>query len=677
MRKLYYIPTSSLNFNSIVASESISPASFYYKRTFGMKRFTDIFEGKWADVTLLADQPALFSRPLSDLEDHPMLIEVYLDEEDVTTLGNGFYSINRTIYITPYNTRFIFFNKQDRLTTESLSDHSLEVKLSHLYIPRMYIENYRSEYDFTQVVIPPTNTYANELTNDDKRNRLKGMLYGYYLGAWLSTNITEVKRLGILLDVQNVFSTAISSGKNKESELRELSKRWEQLFPLYVELKSITPNVDEVLALLKNYRVKLPIENLGLYNYIGFLTEPTKEGETNPAMKWIEERINDHIKNMEQTRKAESLDSEGILTNGDTLMTITCSDEQDIVKHWFNKVLLQESTPVIASWNRMELAEKITDATISFLGNDWGKSQQRAFLNKLRHHIGNGDALDVEWNNKALCSIAAVILHGEEWDKMLRFMQNKGMYDYRLAFAMYGALTGYASMTRDLVDTFCDNISKEYFSLLYKELYGQLHGEDMIPLRQKPIIKQPVEENIPIISSIKEKSPSEKIVDEIKLVAGEKSNRYEAYYCEIISSGLTDWNVIKALTKKKNDGWKGLIDMCKKGKKENSNKIVQPSLFADKLYFYNDNGCWDKIKDLVPPSDANKLRKDLEWFQQQLQKGNSKYYSRVKRESNRDAITIFCKLKDGSFGKEDAKYFPQDLRDKIKQRLLSLYCSND
>ena len=75
----------------------------------------------------------------------------------------------------------------------------------------------------------------------------------------------------------------------------------------------------------------------------------------------------------------------------------------------------------------------------------------------------------------------------------------------------------------------------------------------MIPLRQKPIIKQPVEENIPIISSIKEKSPSEKIVDEIKLVAGEKSNRYEAYYCEIISSGLTDWNVIKALTKKKND----------------------------------------------------------------------------------------------------------------------------
>ena len=46
-------------------------------------------------------------------------------------------------------------------------------------------------------------------------------------------------------------------------------------------------------------------------------------------------------------------------------------------------------------------------------------------------------------------------------------------------------------------------------------------------------------------------------------------------------------------------------------------------------------------------------------------------------DSNKEAIAIFCKLKDGSFGKEDAKYFPQDLRDKIKQRLLSLYCSND
>ena len=108
MRRLYYIPTSSLNFNSIVASESISPARFYYKRTFGMKRFTDIFEGKWADVTLLADQPAFFSRPLSDLEDHPMLIEVYLDEEDVTTLGNGFYYINRTIYICFYIIKIFF-----------------------------------------------------------------------------------------------------------------------------------------------------------------------------------------------------------------------------------------------------------------------------------------------------------------------------------------------------------------------------------------------------------------------------------------------------------------------------------------------------------------------------------------------------------------------------------------
>lgn len=255
-------------------------------------------------------------------------------------------------------------------------------------------------------------------------------------------------------------------------------------------------------------------------------------------------------------------------------------------------------------------------------------------------------------------------------------MQNKGMYNYRLAFAMYGALTGYASMTRDLVDTFCDNTSKEYFYLLYKELYGQLHGEDMIPLRQKPMSG---DENIPIISNNnnKEKSPSEKIVDEIKLVAGEKSNRYEAYYCEIISSGLTDWNVIKALTKKKNDGWKGLIDMCKKSKKDNSIKIVQPSLFAEKLYFYNDNGCWDKIKDLVPPSSANKLRNDLEWFQQQLQKGNSKYYPRVKRDSNIEAIALFCKLKDGTNNKEDAKYFPQDLRDKIKQRLMSLYCIND
>ena len=37
--KHLYIPTCSQNFNNIMSSESISPAGFYERRNFGMKRF--------------------------------------------------------------------------------------------------------------------------------------------------------------------------------------------------------------------------------------------------------------------------------------------------------------------------------------------------------------------------------------------------------------------------------------------------------------------------------------------------------------------------------------------------------------------------------------------------------------------------------------------------------------
>lgn len=191
MEKKLYIPTSSLNFNCIIANESISPGILYPKRAFGMKRFVDIFNRKNANTIILTDYPAQFNRPPSDVEDHPMLMEVYIDEGEITAIGNGYYTIDKTLYITPYNTRFIFFNEQDRLTTESLSNHSLDVKLSRLYIPQMVVEHYSEKYNFPQIILPDTVSNLNSLTNDDRINRLKGMLYGYYIGAWLSSDKTS------------------------------------------------------------------------------------------------------------------------------------------------------------------------------------------------------------------------------------------------------------------------------------------------------------------------------------------------------------------------------------------------------------------------------------------------------------------------------------------------------
>ena len=122
------------------------------------------------------------------------------------------------------------------------------------------------------------------------------MLTGYYVGAMLSTNKTEISKLNILFDVQNEFSTIISSGAKylypeKETRLRELSTRWSKLSPLYRELESAKIDIRILSEILHKYGVKLPVYNLGISLHTQDLLHLTLEGETNPTMEWIEREI--------------------------------------------------------------------------------------------------------------------------------------------------------------------------------------------------------------------------------------------------------------------------------------------------------------------------------------------------------------------------------------------------
>ena len=75
-----YIPTTSLNFNNILSTESISPKGFYASRGFGYSRWFSIPENNLDGAILLYESPAELVRPKSDLEDHPLLIEIETDE---------------------------------------------------------------------------------------------------------------------------------------------------------------------------------------------------------------------------------------------------------------------------------------------------------------------------------------------------------------------------------------------------------------------------------------------------------------------------------------------------------------------------------------------------------------------------------------------------------------------
>lgn len=710
MEKLFYIPTSSLNFNNIVSSESISPSDFYRLRSYGIRRFVDIYEGKYPNQTILADRPYLFSRPESDVEDHPMLIEIRLEENEVTPLKKGFYSTDKTIFINPWTCRFLFFSEQDKLVTKSLSEHSLEVKISKLYIPKMTVVRPYEECDFSKIIIRETSVLNDTCNNDERMNRLKGMLYGYYIGAMLSTSKEEVEKLRILQEVQNEFSAIISAGAGylsveKEGRLRDLSTRWQQLSPKYIELqKELQNNGFDMSALtilsrvLKKFGGSLSLphtENLGLSRYTEYLIQQPVEGVKNPAMEWIEGEIEKQSNSLLRYGKKINPEDGAIITKGVDVINIQIPDHVELVKHWLNTLLLDSKQTARDSYSKMELADMVTDSTIDFMGNNWKESFERVFLNKLRKHIA-GEAFDVEWDNGALCSMAAVVLRGDEWDTLLSFMQRKGMYDYRLAFALYGALTGYANMTRDFVDMLFED--KNYGFQVYKEFYGQLLGKDLAPAPN--VTPTPIEVRIPEDKDTQAIPKPEKdigitvpiqvpiknnevfrIVDAIRNHPDFKE-KYEKNIKKIEEEGLTNWDDIEKI-----DKWKTFIgkvrpdkQIAKRATKKQEETIyTQGTLFAENRdnLFFCDATAWDKIKDLVPKETQSRLKDDLEWYQRELNKGISKYYPKVRRDSNKETIAIFVRLKDGKSGKQKADYFTEELREIIKQRLMSLYCNND
>lgn len=718
MEQMYYIPTSTYNFISIVSSESFSPANYYVQKFLGAKNisFVDIFNGQFRSNIILSDQLCMFTRPPSDVEDHPMIIEVWLDESEVTPLGDGFYSTDKTIYITPYNCRFLFFTEQDRLVTESLSEHSLDVKLSDLYIPRMTVVQPPSEYVFSKIMIKDTVVSGETSAVDERLNRLKGMLYGYYIGAMLSTIKEEVEKLRILQEVQNEFSAIISAGAGylsveKEGRLRKLSMRWEQLSPLYIELTGEGFDVKKLNSILRKYGARLPINNLGLSHYTVYLTQQPVEGVKNPAMEWIEREIEKQSNSLSRYGKKINPEDGAIFTNGVDVINIQIPDHVELVKHWLNTLLLDSKQTARDSYSKMELADMVTDSTIDFMGNNWKESLERVFLNKLRKHIA-GEAFDVEWDNGALCSIAAVVLRGDEWDTLLSFMQRKGMYDYRLAFTLYGALTGYTNMTRDFVDMLFED--KNYGFQVYKKFYGQLHGKDLMIIENPTITTETSDNTVDRSNNItrrgktnreeedKADAPLERmrsslcqsIVDEIRNHPKYNNTKHEKACNIILQENMTDWTTIEKLC-----GWKTTIikDVRKKIETistQNSKRMLktpmEPTLFnideqglegSGNHQFKNSiiysNGVVELIKkcpDVLPEIKEDIIRIFVE-FQKSYQYG---FYSKNQekyRRNNSDVIDHFNKWCFYSQNKMRLEYTDANRKsmDALKKFLLEHY----
>lgn len=475
----YYIPTSSLNFNNILSTESISPKSFYERRGFGYSRWFTVEENSIEHLTILYDKPHMFERPQSDIEDHPMLIEIDVDDE-FSKLADGVFYTERTIYLNPWQTKFVFFAEKDKTTALSLSDSSLETKLVRLYQKKIYVHQFEGSYPILQKdSIAPIGDIDSLVEEDYVINKMKGLLYGYYIGANLSSTKENVRKLDALREIQNIFSSILSSydktpSSAQRSRLNELFDYLDSQQPIYADLEKEVGNrllVDKIFAIFKRH------------GYVFTSIDRTKliyglqdEGANNQSITWINREIARAKSLMESSKvKLNPDDAEIIVSSKDKVIApkaIADNLMSNLFVSWVNEVLCSKSFNGKVNSIKEGLSDEITKSAKNVIGSDWENSPVRTYLNQLRRHV-RGEEFNQSWDNGVLSSISAVLIKGDEWEQLLNFMQSKGMYDYRIAFALYGVLNGFANMTRDFTDLLLTTESG-YLSKVYREMYGQL-----------------------------------------------------------------------------------------------------------------------------------------------------------------------------------------------------------
>lgn len=456
----YYFPTTTLNFNNILSSESISPADFYPTRGFGYKRWEMLDEQQSKAFIVLYDKLCYFKRPSSDQEDHPLLIEIELEEKlEAVKLSpkDNVYLYRKTIYLTPANSKFFFFSEQDKRIALSLSNHSLETKLIELYRERLTVLNERPDTEY--LLSPPIRTADEKI--DFWIDKLKGLLYGYYIGGLLSSSPQEVKTINQLHDIENVFSAILS---NLDGGVTEHQK-WQL----------------ETLFTKKDYK-----------SYLKELTNSKNSPEENLAILWIKEKIKAYQQQMDDKRSEHAIKPEAqeLTISNYRFSSISpdrISDEKgrELFKVWIEKVFCSPQFNGKISTNREVLSDRLTAAALQFVYDNDDQNPVIVFLEDLRRHV-RGNAFNKEWKNSLLFSVAAVLIAGEEWTKLLRYMQGKEMTDYTLAFAIFGCLNGFSALPRNFTDVLYTQPST-YVEAVYNEFHRQLFDKQIsikIPDRQ-------------------------------------------------------------------------------------------------------------------------------------------------------------------------------------------------
>lgn len=221
----YYIPLSSkdFTFESIFASESISPHIFYPQRGFGFDYSYKIPKIHHEKALILFTKIPKYVIP-NESDDSVKFIlqldETCISQDDVILINEDSVGYQKTIYLNKNNFKILFFSERDKKFVLLKSETSLPTKGIKKYDSNFEVVNSEigEQVDTKSIekLKIDTDTVKSEIIKDRAFNSFKGFVYALVAGVLTENSKEEIGLKKALQEIVNCFAEL----KNKVSNNR-------------------------------------------------------------------------------------------------------------------------------------------------------------------------------------------------------------------------------------------------------------------------------------------------------------------------------------------------------------------------------------------------------------------------------------------------------------------------
>ena len=531
-----YIPTCTLNFNNILSSESISPLGFYAKRGFGNKRFYPVCANDKEQAILLYSKYPRFKVEENDLENYSMVIAIESDD-----YKNGFfekvkeydgvetYLCYHTINLNPFHCHIYFNNYQERQGALSKAEQSLENKFYKLYTANIAVKLEEKKtflgaaYDYAKDLFTQSekddfswnSSHANceikkrsiDVSQDILLDRIKGFIYCYLIGANSSVS-NEVGKLKLLSRrLRNTLSAVVNSPDKKPTQIQDDTilkgiREFNETYSSIDEDSIFNQNLLESklsnnpLSLSSTDAEKL-LRHWGVYDAFCDKLHLRRIYDANELWSCLEyaspellnsviDRMNSAVRRLEtkenSLRKKFSVET---LLNIDENLSLQILDSS--YNHTFYgklicsqfageyKRIMEENgveEPLAQAYNGGMILKKM-------LGDKWNTNNASVYIGALLNHFQENSSFDLfAIDNEVLSSFAAFCQKGDSIDRLEDYLVQKGFCNYKLAFGIYGATRGFASLPKTFTSVLI-NGDKDYYQSFAISVWQMLNGVEI------------------------------------------------------------------------------------------------------------------------------------------------------------------------------------------------------